>query len=297
MAQEALAHPGGLWPGAAPAQPGRGGGGGGDRGGGRRLCRLGRRGAVVCACDQWSRSHPQRATLVRHVLLEAITAVTAGSAALAPALRPRGVGKPAAAGSLVSARALAPSGVARQAPARPATVAIATVAVAAQHDLGTATRAQEQAGWSIHAHPGREPKVQCWTDASQQCHTDAAPPSSARCRARYGRCASRLDSPLPRPPSSAWALLYPERPSWRRPVTGLAVASSTTRPPPGPTATGVPDRRIARVCLAALQGGQADNPLRTASWSISLGLNPTPHQRIDAVLDQRSQRRVVTENY
>ena len=41
------------------------------------------------------------------------------------------------------------------------------------------------------------------TDASQRCHTDAAPPSSARCRARYGRQASRRDWPLPRPPSSA----------------------------------------------------------------------------------------------
>jgi hypothetical protein len=55
---------------------------------------------------------------------------------------------------LVAARALAPSGVARQAPALPAAVAIATVAVATQHDLVAATRAQEQAPWSIHAHPG-----------------------------------------------------------------------------------------------------------------------------------------------
>jgi GH25 family lysozyme M1 (1,4-beta-N-acetylmuramidase) len=75
--------------------------------------------------------------------------------------------------------------------------------VAAQHDLHAATRAQEQAPWSIHAHPGREPKLQCWTDASQRCHTDVAPPSSARCRARYGCQASRRDRPLPRPPSSA----------------------------------------------------------------------------------------------
>jgi hypothetical protein len=104
---------------------------------------------------------------------------------------------------LVSKCALAPSRVARQAPARPAAVAIATVAVAAQHDLGAATRAQVQPPWSIHAHPGQEPKLQCWTDASQRCHTDAAPPSSARCRARYGCQASRRDWPLPRPPSSA----------------------------------------------------------------------------------------------
>jgi hypothetical protein len=104
---------------------------------------------------------------------------------------------------LVSTCALAPSRVVRQAPALPATVAIAPIAVAAQHDLNPATCAQEQAPWSIHAHPGRQPKLQCWTDASQRCHTDAAPPSSARCRARYGCQASRRDWPLPRPPSSA----------------------------------------------------------------------------------------------
>ena len=217
MTQEALAHPARLRPGTAPAQPGRGGGGGGCGGrgrggdrGGRRVRRLGRRGGVVCPCGQWSRSHPGRATLVRHVLLEAtaaaiatIATLTASTAALSPAPRPLGVGKPAAPRPLVSKCALAPSRIARQAPARPAAVAIATVAVAAQHDLSAATRAQEQPPWNLHAHPGQEPKVQCWTDASQRCHTDVAPPSSARCRARYGCQASRRDWPLPRPPSSA----------------------------------------------------------------------------------------------
>ena len=219
MAQEALAHQAGLRPGTAPAQPGRGDGGrdggrdcgrGADRGGRRRVRRLGRRGGVVCPCSQWSRSHTGRATLVRHVLLEvpaaaiaATATITASTAALAPAPRPLGVGNPAAPRPLVSTCALAPSRVARQAPARPAAVTVATVAVAAQHNLDAATRAQEQAPWSIHAHPGREPKLQCWTDASQRCHTDAAPPSSARCRARYGCQAARRDWPLPRPPSSA----------------------------------------------------------------------------------------------
>ncbi len=194
MAQEALAHPAGLRPGTAPAQPWCGGGGGGrgrggDRGsghrvGGRRVRRLGPRGGVVCPCGQWSRSHPGRATLVRHVLLKTTAAViatlTASTAAVAPPPRPLRVGKPPAPRPLVSTCALAPSCVVRQAPARPAAVAIATVAVAAQHDLGAATRAQEQAPWSIHAHPGKEPKLRCWTDASQRCHTAAAPPSSAR---------------------------------------------------------------------------------------------------------------------
>ncbi len=221
MTQEALAHAGWLRPGAAPAQPGRGGGDGGrgcsggcgrhgHRGGGRRARRLGCGGGVVCPCGQCSRSHPGQATLVRHVLLEVLAAaiaatvtITASTAALAPPLRPPGMGKPAAPRLLVSACALAPSRIARQAPALPATVAVATIAVAAQHDLHAATRAQEQPPWSIHAHPGREPKMQCWTDASQRCHTETAPPSSARCRARYACQASRRDWPLLRPPSSA----------------------------------------------------------------------------------------------
>jgi hypothetical protein len=184
---------------------------------------------------------------------------------------------------LVAARALAPSGVARQAPALPAAVAIATVAVAAQHDLVAATRAQEQAPWSIHAHPGREPKVQCWTDASQRCHTEAAPPSSARCRARYGCQASRRDWPSPRPPSSAWALLYPER----RPRTAGSPPKSQPHPDP---------RRprwhcahaIGCACPAALQGGRA-GAIPPTNRSISSRSKPTPHQRIDAVPDQRSQ--------
>jgi hypothetical protein len=104
---------------------------------------------------------------------------------------------------LVAACALAPGRVVRHATAVPATVAVAAIAVAAQHNLHTATRTQEQPAWTIHAHPGQEPKLQCWTDASQRCHTDVAPPSSARCRARYGCQASRRDWPLPRPPSSA----------------------------------------------------------------------------------------------
>ena len=219
MANEAQAHQAGLRPGTAPAQPRRGGGGreggrgddqGGQRGGGRRICWLGRRAGVVCPYGQWSRSRPGRATLVRHVVLQAITTATAAmatisarTAPLAPAPRPLGVGKPAAPRPLVSTCALAPGRLARQAPALPATVAVATIAVAAQHDLHAATRAQEHAPWSIHAHLGRRPKLQCWTDASQRCHTDAAPPSSARCRARYGCQACRRDWPLPRPPSSA----------------------------------------------------------------------------------------------
>jgi len=94
--------------------------------------------------------------------LTAITDVTGVASAiattLAPTPGPLGVGQPAAPGALVSACAVAPSSVACLAPARPATVAVTTVAVAAQQDLGTALCAQEQAGRTIHAHLG-EPKV------------------------------------------------------------------------------------------------------------------------------------------
>ena len=146
----------------------------------------------MCPCGQWSRSHPGRATLVRHVLLQTATAagaiamitITTRTAPLAPAPRPRGVGNPALPRSLVSTCTVAAGRITRQATALPAAVAIAPVAVAAQHDLSAATRAQEQPAWSIHAHLGRQPKLPRWTDASQRCHTNVAPPSSARCRAR-----------------------------------------------------------------------------------------------------------------
>jgi hypothetical protein len=77
---------------------------------------------------------------------------------LAPTPRPLGMRKPATPGALVSTRAVAPGSIARQSPAGPAAVAVATVTVAAQHDLRTAMRAQEQAGRTIHAHLGK-PKV------------------------------------------------------------------------------------------------------------------------------------------
>ena len=88
----------------------------------------------------------------------------------------------------------------------------------------------------------------CWTDSSEARHTAAAPPSSARCRARYGRQACRQEGPLPRPPSSASTALY--RGGSMAPP-GHCVGEST-----GSTAT-TRARCAARACLAALQGGQA----------------------------------------
>ena len=106
---------------------------------------------------------------MRHVLfvaatvfavLAAITAITAIAGATTPAPAPRalGMGKPAAPRALVPARAVSPSGVARQAPARPAAVAVATIAAAAQHDLGVAACAQEQPARRVQTHLGK-PKV------------------------------------------------------------------------------------------------------------------------------------------
>ena len=84
--------------------------------------------------------------------------------------------------------------------ARRGAVALATVAVAAQQNLGAATCAQEQAGRTVHAHPGQTEVLDGRVPAR---HTAVAPPSSARCRARHGHQASRPERPLPRPPSSA----------------------------------------------------------------------------------------------
>ena len=84
--------------------------------------------------------------------------------------------------------------------ARRAAVALATVAMAAQQDLAAAARAQEQAGWTVHAHPGQTEVLDGRVPAR---HTAVAPPSSARCRARHGHQASRPERPLPCPPSSA----------------------------------------------------------------------------------------------
>ena len=88
----------------------------------------------------------------------ATATATVRATPLTPAPRPLGVGKPAEPRALVSACALAPGSVAGQTPAWPTAVAVTTVAVAAQHDLDTATCAQEQAGGKVHAHLG-EPKV------------------------------------------------------------------------------------------------------------------------------------------
>ncbi|HYN63137.1 MAG TPA: hypothetical protein VES36_00920 [Candidatus Limnocylindrales bacterium] len=73
----------------------------------------------------------------------------------APASCSRRVGHTATAAALVAVRGLALRRLTGLARARRAAVALAAVAVAAQQDLIAATRAQEQAGWTLHGHPGK----------------------------------------------------------------------------------------------------------------------------------------------
>src|SRR5574337_1167175 len=160
------------------------------------------------------------------------------------------------------------------APAGPPAVAVAAVAAAAQDDLHAASRAQVQTGGLVHAHPGTTEVLDGLAPAR---HTAVAPPSSARCRARYGRRASRQERPLPRPPSSASTALY------------RGVPCATSGRTAGATATNRVPAMHARACLAALQGGQAGalltqrRPEQLARFGrTSRTPKPPPHRRIEA---------------
>jgi hypothetical protein len=133
---------------------------------------------------------------MRHTICAAHVRKTAA----APASCTRRVGHAATARALVAPGGISLCSLTCLARARRAAVALATVAVAAQQDLVAAARAQEQAGWTVHAHPGQTEVLDGRVPAR---HTAAAPPSSARCRARRGHQASRPERPLPCPPSSA----------------------------------------------------------------------------------------------
>jgi hypothetical protein len=97
----------------------------------------------------------------------------------------------------------------------------------------------------VHAHPGTTEVLDGLVPAR---HTVVAPPSSARCRARRGRQASRRERPLPCPPSSASTALYRGVPT--------APSACTDSMSAGPPAIARP-HCAARASLAALQGGQA----------------------------------------
>jgi hypothetical protein len=118
---------------------------------------------VVCACNQWSTDPLRWPTLVRHAtcLSAGMVGVACGHASpagtltLTPAPRSLGMGLEAARRTLVAACRLASSHITGPAPTRPTAVAVAAVAVAAQHNLRAASRTQEQAGGTVHTHPDR----------------------------------------------------------------------------------------------------------------------------------------------
>jgi hypothetical protein len=186
---------------AAAAGPTGGGRGDSGSGGGGGFLRCARRcddgshvgrcdgSAVVCACPQWSAGPHRSGTLMRHVVGTAVRLrvqdrASLASPALTPTLRALGVGDAATPGALVALRSLPLRLVTGLTPAGSVAVAVAPVAVAAQDDLDAASRAQVQAGGLVHAHPGTTEVLDGLVPAR---HTAAAPPSSARCRARYGR--------------------------------------------------------------------------------------------------------------
>ena len=84
-----------------------------------------------------------------------ICATPVRKAAAAPASRACRVGHATTARALVALGGTSLCSASRLARARGAAVALTTVAVAAKHDLDAATRAQEQAGWTVHEHPGQ----------------------------------------------------------------------------------------------------------------------------------------------
>ena len=68
--------------------------------------------------------------------------------------------------ALVALGGVPPSLAATRAGARPAAILLTAVAMGTQQHLVAATRAQEQAGRTVHVHLGRQAKG-CWTDSSQ----------------------------------------------------------------------------------------------------------------------------------
>ena len=193
-AQEALAKPIGLrGPAATAALQRRGwfrradGRGGGD---------------IVSACRQWSSAHSRQATLVRHFMcgvlvasvvrvVDAITLSGSQRSVLTPTLGSCGVPDAPTARALVTTGCLAPGEVVSLAPAGATAVPVATIAAAAQDDLDAAPGAQEQSSWTVQLHHQTEPVVLDGVVPAR--HTAAAPPSSARCRARRGHQAARRE--------------------------------------------------------------------------------------------------------
>ena len=217
-------------------------------------------------------------TLVRHVMcVDTCSADGAtGSTALAPTTRALRVRDATAPGALVALCSLTPRLLADLTPASSAAIAVAAVAAAAQDDLDATTRAQVKAGGLVHAHPGTTEVLDGLVPAR---HTAAAPPSSARCRARCGGQASRRERPLPCPPSSASTALYrgmPTPPSDRTDgvSAGITADVEPAAPPPAPA---WPPCRAARQAHTRINTQPVQQPLIASSC---LAPKPPPHQRI-----------------
>ena len=239
----------------------------------RADCRGG--GDIVSACRQWSSAHSRQATLVRHLMCSvlvasvarvvvAITLITLGGSqrsALTPTLGSCGVPDAPTARALVTTGCLAPGEVVSLAPAGATAVPVATIAAAAQDDLNTAPGAQEQSSWTVQLHHQTEPVVLDGVVPAR--HTAVAPPSSARCRARRGHQAARRERAAAAPTFFGFGRLY--RAS-RQLVPSRASADDRKPRCSGPSTAAAPQllaHRIdfAGICLAALQGGQADSLL------------------------------------
>ena len=184
--------------------------------------------------------------------------------ALAPAPRSLRVSHAAVPRALVRLRALAPRVFTGQAPARPAAVAVAAVTAAAKNDLGAATRTQVQPGGFVHEHPGTTEVLDGFAPAR---HTAVAPPSSVRCRVRYGRQASRRGRPLPCPPSSASTALYRGVP--------CVMPSLAPAPPPLSETSPTPPAPAWPPCRAARQAHTRSKPGQT---SRRYSAEPAVHQ-------------------
>src|SRR5947207_7670445 len=112
-----------------------------------------------------------RATLVRHF----IDALAQRPPPLTPARGARGMLELTAPTALVALRRSAASFTSTQARTRPAAIQLTSVAVRTQQHLIATTRAQEQAGRTVHVHPRLKPKV--LDGLVPGCNTAAAPPS------------------------------------------------------------------------------------------------------------------------
>ena len=181
--------------------------------------------------------------------------------ALAPPLGSRSMTGAPAARALVTTGGFAPGEIVLLPPAGAAAVPVAAIAAAAQDDLHTAPDAQEQTGWTVQRHHQTEPVVLDGIVPAR--HTDAAPPSSARCRARRGHQAARRERTAAVPIFFGSPRVVPQRIEPSRAAANAGARRSTLDVRPGSDVDGLEscDADVALTGLVALQGDQANNPL------------------------------------